>query len=640
MAKKNTYDADSISVLEGLEAVRKRPGMYIGSVSTKGLNHLIYEIVDNAVDEHLAGFCNKISVFLEKDGSATVEDNGRGVPVGMHQKGISAARLVYTTLHAGGKFDDSAYKTSGGLHGVGSSVVNALSEYMDVKISRDGGVHHDRYERGIPVVELEDGLLPVIAKTRKTGTLVNFLPDGEIFEKTKFKADEVKSRLHETAYLNPELTIIFEDRRREQTEHIEFHEPDGIIGFIKDMNQKKEVIHEPVYFKGEAEGIEVEVAFQYVNEFHENVLGFCNNIYNSEGGTHLTGFKTTFTTVINQYARELGILKEKDSNFTGADIRNGMTAIVSVKHPDPRFEGQTKTKLDNPDASKATGKVTGEEIVRYFDRNLETLKKVIGCAEKAAKIRKTEERAKTNLLTKQKYSFDSNGKLANCESRDASKCEIFIVEGDSAGGSAKTARDRMYQAILPIRGKILNVEKASIDKVLANAEIKTMINAFGCGFSEGYGNDFDISKLRYDKIIIMADADVDGAHISTLLLTLFYRFMPELIFEGHVYIAMPPLYKAMPKKGEEEYLYDDKALEQYRKRQTGPFTLQRYKGLGEMDAEQLWETTLNPETRMLKLVEIEDARMASSVTEMLMGSDVPPRRAFIYENAAEAELDI
>lgn len=640
MAKKNTYDADSISVLEGLEAVRKRPGMYIGSVSTKGLNHLIYEIVDNAVDEHLAGFCNKISVFLEKDGSATVEDNGRGVPVGMHQKGISAARLVYTTLHAGGKFDDSAYKTSGGLHGVGSSVVNALSEYMDVKISRDGGVHHDRYERGIPVVELEDGLLPVIAKTRKTGTLVNFLPDGEIFEKTKFKADEVKSRLHETAYLNPELTIIFEDRRREQTEHIEFHEPDGIIGFIKDMNQKKEVIHEPVYFKGEAEGIEVEVTFQYVNEFHENVLGFCNNIYNAEGGTHLTGFKTTFTTVINQYARELGILKEKDSNFTGADIRNGMTAIVSVKHPDPRFEGQTKTKLDNPDASKATGKVTGEEIVRYFDRNLETLKKVIGCAEKAAKIRKTEERAKTNLLTKQKYSFDSNGKLANCESRDASKCEIFIVEGDSAGGSAKTARDRMYQAILPIRGKILNVEKASIDKVLANAEIKTMINAFGCGFSEGYGNDFDISKLRYDKIIIMADADVDGAHISTLLLTLFYRFMPELIFEGHVYIAMPPLYKAMPKKGEEEYLYDDKALEQYRKRQTGPFTLQRYKGLGEMDAEQLWETTLNPETRMLKLVEIEDARMASSVTEMLMGSDVPPRRAFIYENAAEAELDI
>ena len=640
MAKKNTYDAESISVLEGLEAVRKRPGMYIGSVSTKGLNHLIYEIVDNAVDEHLAGYCSEVRVTLEKDGSATVADNGRGVPVGMHAKGVPAARLVYTTLHAGGKFDDSAYKTSGGLHGVGSSVVNALSVYMDVEISREGYIHHDRYEKGLPVVELEDGLLPKIGKTKKTGTKVNFLPDDTIFEKTKFKADDVKSRMHETAYLNPLLTIIFEDLRGAEKEKIVYHEPDGILGFIKDLNSKKEAIHEPVYFKGESDGIEVEAAFQYVNEFHENILGFCNNIYNSEGGTHLTGFKTTFTTVINQYARELGILKEKDSNFTGADVRNGMTAIISIKHPDPRFEGQTKTKLDNPDASKATSKVTGEEIVRYFDRNLENLKKVIGCAEKSAKIRKTEEKAKTNLLTKQKYSFDSNGKLANCESRDASKCEIFIVEGDSAGGSAKTARDRMYQAILPIRGKILNVEKASIDKVLANAEIKTMINAFGCGFSEGYGNDFDISKLRYDKIIIMADADVDGAHISTLLLTLFYRFMRELIDEGHIYIAMPPLYKAMPKKGEEEYLYDDKALERYRKTHDGPFTLQRYKGLGEMDAEQLWETTLNPETRILKRVEIEDARMASDVTEMLMGTEVPPRRTFIYENAAEAELDV
>ena len=640
MGNKNTYDADSITVLEGLEAVRKRPGMYIGSVSTKGLNHLIYEIVDNAVDEHLAGYCSQIHVTLEKDGSATIEDNGRGVPVGLHKNGVSAERFVYTTLHAGGKFDDSAYKTSGGLHGVGSSVVNALSAYMDVQVSVDGAVHHDRYERGIPVIELEDGLLPVIGKTRKTGTKVNFLPDDTIFEKTRFRAEEVKSRLHETAYLNPALSIIFDDKRAESPEHIVYQEPDGIIGFIKDLNQKKEVMHEPVYFKGTSEGIEVEVALQYVNEFHENVLGFCNNIYNAEGGTHLTGFKTTFTTVMNQYARELGILKEKDANFTGADIRNGMTAIVSIKHPDPRFEGQTKTKLDNPDAAKATGKVTGDEIVLYFDRNLDNLKKVLSCAEKAAKIRKTEEKAKTNLLTKQKYSFDSNGKLANCESRDAKKSEIFIVEGDSAGGSAKTARNRMYQAILPIRGKILNVEKASIDKVLANAEIKTMINAFGCGFSEGYGNDFDISKLRYDKIIIMADADVDGAHISTLLLTLFYRFMPELINEGHVYIAMPPLYKVMPKKGEEEYLYDDKALEKYRKTHEGSFTLQRYKGLGEMDADQLWDTTLNPDTRLLKLVEIEDARMASDVTEMLMGTEVPPRRSFIYENAADAELDI
>ena len=641
MAKKETYDAGSISVLEGLEAVRKRPGMYIGSVSRKGLNHLIYEIVDNAVDEHLAGYCSLIHVVLEKDGSCTVTDNGRGIPVDMHEKGVSAERLVFTTLHAGGKFDNSAYKTSGGLHGVGSSVVNALSTYLDIKISRDGYIHHDHYERGIPTLELEEGLLPKLGKTRQTGTSINFLPDPEIFEKTRFSATEVKSRLHETAYLNPELTIHFEDKRGTEIEDITYHEPDGIIGFIKDLNQNAEALHEPVYLKGESDGIQVEAAFQFTNEFRENVLGFCNNIYNAEGGTHLTGFKTTFTTVMNTYAREIGVLKDKDPNFTGADIRNGMTAVVSIKHPEPRFEGQTKTKLDNQDASRATGKVVGEQMVLYFDRNLETLKTILSCAEKAAKIRKTEERAKTNLLTKQKYSFDSNGKLANCEKKDPSQCEIFIVEGDSAGGSAKTARNRNYQAILPIRGKILNVEKATIDKVLANAEIKTMINAFGCGFSEGYGNDFDISKLRYDKIVIMADADVDGAHISTLLLTLFYRFMPDLITEGHVYIAMPPLYKVMPKKGQEEYLYDDKALERYRRaHKPGSFTLQRYKGLGEMDADQLWETTLNPETRMMKRVEIEDARLASSVTEVLMGSDVPPRKKFIYEHAQDAELDI
>lgn len=640
MANTNQYDASSITVLEGLEAVRKRPGMYIGSVSTKGLNHLIYEIVDNSVDEHLAGFCSEIRVTLEADGSATVSDNGRGIPVGMHEKGISAERLVFTTLHAGGKFDNSAYKTSGGLHGVGSSVVNALSTHLTVRVKSQGCIYEDKYERGNPTVELIDGLLPVVGKTRETGTTINFLPDDTIFDKTRFKEDEVKSRLHETAYLNPQLTIVFEDKRKETAEKIVYHEPEGIIGFIKDVNKSKEPVHDVIYFSGESENISVEIAFQYVNEFHEIVLGFCNNIYNSEGGTHLTGFKTMFTNVINNYARELGILKEKDANFTGADVRNGMTAVVSIKHPDPRFEGQTKTKLDNQDAAKVVSKVTGDEIVRFFDRNLETLKNVIGCAEKAAKIRKTEEKARTNLLTKQKFSFDSNGKLANCESKDPSKCEIFIVEGDSAGGSAKTARDRNFQAILPIRGKILNVEKASIDKVLANAEIKTMINAFGCGFSEGYGNDFDITKLRYDKIVIMTDADVDGSHISTLLLTLFYRFMPELIYEGHVYLAMPPLYKAMPVKGKEEYLYDDKALEKYRKSHKGPFTLQRYKGLGEMDASQLWETTLNPETRMMKLVEIEDARMASEVTELLMGTDVPPRKAFIYEHAEDAELDI
>lgn len=640
MTKEPVYDASSITVLEGLEAVRKRPGMYIGSVSAKGLNHLIYEIVDNAVDEHLAGYCSKITVTLEEDGSATIEDNGRGIPVGMHEKGISAERLVFTTLHAGGKFDHSVYKTSGGLHGVGSSVVNALSSHLTIRVKSGGNIYEDKYEKGNPITPLINGLLPIIGKTRGSGTWINFLPDDTIFDKTRFKEDDIKSRLHETAYLNPNLTIVFEDKRKEETETLEFHEPDGIIGFIKDMNKSKETVHDVIYFAGESEGITVEGALQYVNEFHENVLGFCNNIYNSEGGTHLTGFKTAFTNIINTYARELNILKDKDLNFTGADVRNGMTAVITIKHPDPRFEGQTKTKLDNQDAAKVVSKITGEELVRYFDRNLETLKNVIGCAEKAAKIRKAEEKAKTNLLTKQKFSFDSNGKLANCESKDASKCEIFIVEGDSAGGSAKTARNRAYQAILPIRGKILNVEKASIDKVLANAEIKTMINAFGCGFSEGYGNDFDITRLRYNKIIIMADADVDGAHISNLLLTLFYRFMPELIFEGHVYIAMPPLYKAMPSKGAEEYLYDDKALEKYRKRHKGPFTLQRYKGLGEMDADQLWETTLNPETRILKLVEIEDARMASEVTEMLMGTDVPPRKAFIYNHAQDAELDI
>ena len=636
----NNYNASSITVLEGLEAVRVRPGMYIGSVSTKGLNHLIYEIVDNSVDEHLAGYCDTIKVTLETDGSATVEDNGRGIPVEMHEKGVSAERVVFTTLHAGGKFDNNAYKTSGGLHGVGSSVVNALSSRLTVRVKKGGCIYEDSYERGIPTKELENGLLPVVGKTRETGTIINFMPDDTIFDKTRFKEDEIKSRLHETAYLNPNLTILFSDLRGPLFEEVTFHEPEGIIGFIKDMNKSSEPVCDVIYYKGESEGIEVEVALQYVNEFHENVLGFCNNIYNAEGGTHLTGFKTMFTNVINTYARELNILKEKDPNFTGADVRNGMTAVVSIKHPDPRFEGQTKTKLDNQDAAKAVSKVTGDEIVRFFDRNLEVLKSIIGCAEKAAKIRKTEEKAKTNMLTKQKYSFDSNGKLANCESRDASRCEIFIVEGDSAGGSAKTARNRQYQAILPIRGKILNVEKATIDKVLANAEIKTMINAFGCGFSEGYGNDFDISKLRYDKIIIMADADVDGAHISTLLLTLFYRFMPELIFEGHVYLAMPPLYKAMPAKGKEEYLYDDKALEKYRKTHKGSFTLQRYKGLGEMDADQLWETTLDPERRILKQVEIEDARMASEMTELLMGNEVPPRKAFIYEHAEEALLDI
>lgn len=633
----NNYDGNSISVLEGLDPVRKRPGMYIGSVGTKGLNHLIYEIVDNSVDEHLAGHCSEIKVTLEKDGSATIEDNGRGIPVDINEQvGRPAVEVVFTTLHAGGKFGDGNYKISGGLHGVGSSVVNALSLWLEVDVRRDGRVYNQRYEQGKICYDLKE-----IGKCRKndTGTTVRFFPDGEIFEKTYFKADSIKSRLHETAYLNPELTIVFENKRFGEEETVTFHEENGIKAFISDMNKDKENVTDIVYFKKEQDGIEIEVAFQYINEFTESISGFCNNIYTQEGGTHITGFKSVLTQTINQYARELGTLKEKDNNFTGADVRNGLVAVVAVKHPDPRFEGQTKTKLDNPDAEKVTKNVAGEQLTLFFDKNLETLKNVISCAEKSAKIRKAEERTKTNLLSKSRFSIDSNGKLANCESRKPEECEIFIVEGDSAGGSAKSARNRKTQAIMPIRGKILNVEKASMDKVLANAEIKTMINAFGCGFSEGYGNDFDIEKLKFNKIILMTDADVDGAHIDTLLLTFFYRFMPELITHGHIYIATPPLYKVVPKKGKGEYLYDDKALEKYRKNHSG-FTLQRYKGLGEMDPEQLWETTLNPETRILKQVEIEDAKMASQVTGMLMGSEVAPRREFIYTHARDAELDI
>ncbi len=634
----NEYTADSIAVLEGLEAVRKRPGMYIGSVSTKGLNHLIYEIVDNSVDEHLAGYCNEIYVSLNGDGTATVKDNGRGIPVGINKKtGLTAVEMVFTILHAGGKFGTGGYKISGGLHGVGASVVNALSTYLTVCVRQGGKVYEQRYEQGKTMNQLtETGS----CRKNDTGTEVTFLPDDTIFEKTYFKEESIISRLHETAYLNPNLTITFENKRFGEEKKLTFHEPDGIKAYVEALNEGKEKVHDVVYYKNDRDGIELEVAFQFVDEFQENILGFCNDIYTQEGGTHITGFKAKFTTVLNQYARELGILKEKDSNFTGSDVRNGMTAVVAIKHPDPRFEGQTKTKLDNPDAGKITGDITGEELVLFFDKNLDTLKKVISCAEKSAKIRKAEEKAKTNLLSKPKFSIDSNGKLANCESRKPEECEVFIVEGDSAGGSAKTARNRRTQAILPIRGKILNVEKASMDKVLANAEIKTMINTFGCGFSEGYGNDFDISKLRYNKIVIMTDADVDGAHIATLLLTFFYRFMPELILAGHVYIAMPPLYKVVPKRGEGAYLYDDRALELYRKEHKGQnFTLQRYKGLGEMDASQLWETTLNPETRILKQVGIEDGKMASDVTGMLMGSDVAPRKKFIYEHAKEAEID-
>ncbi|MDY2629572.1 MAG: DNA topoisomerase subunit B [Lachnospiraceae bacterium] len=634
------YNADAITVLEGLEAVRKRPGMYIGSTGSRGLNHLVYEIVDNAVDEHLAGFCDRIEVTLEQDGSVTVADNGRGIPVDMHKKGVSAERVIFTTLHAGGKFDNSTYKVSGGLHGVGSSVVNALSEWMEVTVYKDGYIYKDRYAFGQPAMELEGGLLPVFGKTRQTGTSICFYPDRQIFEHIRFKEEQIKSRLHETVYLNPGLTIVFKDLREGKSpEQVIFHEPEGLTQYIREMNRGKETCTDVIYFTGQEDDILVECAMQFTTEFDENIFGYCNCINTSEGGTHITGFKAKFTSIINSYARELGILKEKDPNFTGPDTRCGMTAVLAVRHPDPLFEGQTKTKLGNSDAAKVVTSVTGEKLELYFDKNLETLKAVIARAETSAKIRKSELKARSNVLGKSKYSFDSNGKLANCEGKDPSKNEIFIVEGDSAGGSAKMGRDRKFQAILPIRGKILNVEKASMDKVLANAEIKSMVLAFGCGFSEGYGMDFNIEKLKYDKIVIMTDADVDGAHISTLLLTFFYRFMPELILQGHVYLATPPLYKAVPKKGPEEYLYDDAALEKYRKTHKN-FTLQRYKGLGEMDAAQLWETTLNPETRVLKQVEIEDARMANDVTQMLMGSEVAPRRSFIFEHADEAELDV
>ena len=638
-----SYGAENITVLEGLEPVRKRPGMYIGDVGLKGLNHLVYEILDNSVDEHLAGYCNYISVILEKDGSCTIEDDGRGIPVDMHAKAkLPAARVVLTTLHAGGKFDNETYKTSGGLHGVGSSAVNALSSHMTLEVYRDGGIHKDTYERGKPTTKLVRGLLPIVGKTKKTGTRINFSPDPEIFANTKFKADWIKSRLHETCYLNPGLTIHFENNTLAKPEVIDYHEPDGLVAFIKELNKGKNIVTKEIMIKGTQDNTEVEVAIQFIDAFEENILGFCNNIYTQEGGTHIVGFKTKFTQLLNTYARQLGNLKEKDENFTGADTRNGMTAIVAVKYPDPLFEGQTKTKLASQDVTRIVSNIVGEQLERYFDRNIEDVKAMIAQAEKSAKIRRAEEKAKTNLLSKSKFSFDSNGKLANCISKDPSECEIFIVEGDSAGGSAKTSRNRNTQAILPLRGKILNVEKASMDKVLANAEIKTMINTFGCGFSEGYGNDFDISKLRYEKIILMTDADVDGSHIDTLLLTFLYRFMPELINTGHVYVSMPPLFLAVPKgkPSEKEYLYDEKALNDYKKKhKEGTYEIKRFKGLGEMDPKELWETTLNPDNRVLKRVEIEDAREASKVTEMLMGSEVGDRRDFIYEHANEAVLD-
>lgn len=629
------YNADSITVLEGLDPVRKRPGMYIGSTSTKGLNHLIFEIVDNSVDEHLSGHCDTIIVTLNKDGSATIEDNGRGIPVDIHAKGYPAERIIFTTLHAGGKFDNSNYKTSGGLHGVGSSVVNALSSKMIVTIKKDGYIYYDEYAFGKPTIPLKKNeLLPNKGKTKETGTTVTFFPDESIFDTIKFKANSIEQRLHETAYLNPNLTLIFRNDRDNEPEKI-FHETEGLKGFINSLNANKETITPIAYVSGEKDNVVFECSFQYTNDFGDTIVGFCNNINTIEGGTHIDGFKTAFARILNQYARDLGTLKEKDANFTGNDTRNGMVCVISIKHPSPRFEGQTKTKLDNTDAKSIIQSILNTELQVYFDRNVEILKSIISNAEKSAKLRREEEKIKTNISDK-KFSFEGNGKLAKQESNDSSKCEIFIVEGKSAGGSAKTARNRKYQAILPIRGKILNVEKQTLDKILDNAEIKALINAFGCGFSSGLGNDFDIKKLNYDKIIILSDADVDGAHISTLLLTFFYRFMPELIYNGKVYRAMPPLYKIEEKSGKKTqdiYLYDDNELSEYRKKHKGNLKIQRYKGLGEMDAQQLWETTMNPETRKLKQIEIDDVVDANSTTSVLMGNDIVARREFIMGNS-------
>ncbi|BCK01241.1 DNA gyrase/topoisomerase IV subunit B [Anaerocolumna chitinilytica] len=640
------YTGSQIVVLEGLEAVRKRPGMYIGSTGSRGLHHLIWEILDNGIDEHLAGFCTKINVILRKDGGITLRDNGRGVPVDIHPtKKIPTARVVYTILHAGGKFGGTAYKVSGGLHGVGASVVNALSKRMIVEIRKDGKIYQDEYiNGGHPITELVDGLLPVIGKCNKgdTGTQVTFYPDDTIFETIEFKSDTIKKKLKEVAYLNKNLAIHFLDETT--GEEKVYQEEFGIKSFVSYLNRESTVLHdEPIYICGQSGEVEVEVAFQYTDSYTEQINAYCNRINVVDGGTLVTGFKTALTRVINQYARELGTLKEKDENLDGKDIRNGLVVIISIKHPDPQFEGQTKTKLGNTDAKSAVDEVFSSEVQRYFDKNIEVLKRIIDNSMKSYNARKAGDKARLAVL-KQISDSDAKIKLASCSSKKAEECEVYIVEGDSAGGTVKTARDRRTQAVLPLRGKILNVEKSSLEKILVNNEIKSMIASFGCGI----GDDFDINKLRYNKIIILTDADVDGAHISTLLLTFFYRFMPELILEGKVYRGLPPLYKVeyetsgkSKKKKQSEYLFNDFELEKFRKiKENKILNLQRYKGLGEMDASQLWETTLNPETRILAQVTISDTVEADEITSILMSNNVPPRRSFIIEEAKYAKLDI
>lgn len=646
------YDGSQIVILEGLEAVRKRPGMYIGSTGRQGLHHLIWEILDNSIDEHLAGFCSQISLTLQKDGGICIKDNGRGVPVDLHPvKKIPTLRVVYTILHAGGKFDNSAYKVSGGLHGVGSSVVNALSSKMIVEVRRDGKVYQDIYENGgHPTVALVKGELPVISTCRKndTGTKVTFYPDEDIFETTVFKSDIIKKKLKEIAYLNKNLLINFEDENT--GEKITYQEEHGIQSFVKYLTRDEVVLHEePIYIEGKSGDIEVEVAFQYTNNYSEQINAFCNRINVVDGGTLVTGFKMALTRVLNLYARELNILKDKDENFDGKDIRNGIVAIISIKHPDPQFEGQTKTKLGNTDAKTAVDDVFSSEVERFFDKNIDVLQKILDNSLKSYNARKASDKAR-NAVLKQLHEVDTKSKLASCSSKNPEECEVYIVEGDSAGGTVKTARNRKTQAVLPLRGKILNVEKATLEKILLNNEIKSMIASFGCGI----GDEFDITKLRYNKIIILTDADVDGAHISTLLLTFFYRFMPELIKEGKVYRGLPPLYKveyetipeenekkSKKKKKQSKYIFNDYELAKFKKIPGNKLlSVQRYKGLGEMDAEQLWETTLDPEQRILAQVTISDTVEADEITSTLMSNNVPPRRAFIMEEAKYANLDI
>ncbi|MCY7789322.1 DNA topoisomerase (ATP-hydrolyzing) subunit B [Bacillus haynesii] len=637
MEQQNNYDENQIQVLEGLEAVRKRPGMYIGSTSGKGLHHLVWEIVDNSIDEALAGYCTEINVEIEKDNSITVKDNGRGIPVGIHEKmGRPAVEVIMTVLHAGGKFDGSGYKVSGGLHGVGASVVNALSTELDVTVYRDGKVHYQEFERGVPKADLK-----VIGETEVTGTTTHFKPDPEIFtETTEYDYDTLATRVRELAFLTKGIKITIEDKRDGKERKNEYCYEGGIKSYVEHLNRSREVVHEePVYIEGSKDGITVEVALQYNDSYTSNIYSFANNIHTYEGGTHEAGFKTGLTRVINDYARRNGVFKESDPNLSGEDVREGLTAIISIKHPDPQFEGQTKTKLGNSEARTITDALFSEALEKFLLENPDSAKKIVEKGVMAARARMAAKKARE--LTRRKSALEvSNlpGKLADCSSKDPTISELYIVEGDSAGGSAKQGRDRHFQAILPLRGKILNVEKARLDKILSNNEVRSMITALGTGI----GEDFNLEKARYHKVVIMTDADVDGAHIRTLLLTFFYRYMRQIIEQGYVYIAQPPLYKVQQGK-RVEYAYNDQQLEEILKElpQNPKPGLQRYKGLGEMNATQLWETTMDPETRTLLQVTLKDAIDADETFEMLMGDKVEPRRNFIEENARYVKnLDI